>query len=130
MFQFYENFRERIIEKVKNTNFIGPYLKKSDLVVTTCGITKYEIAAMKIPALIIPISRKSAKKNYHFHKLGTSVCLKYNPSIKDIRKNILKLNNYDLRKSLFNSCWQCFSTRTSSKTSPHRQANVFLATAL
>lgn len=92
------------IKIVKNTNFIGPYLKKSDLVVTTCGITKYEIAAMKIPALIIPISRKSAKKNYHFHKLGTSVCLKYNPSIKDIRKNILKLNNYDLRKSLFNSC--------------------------
>jgi UDP-2,4-diacetamido-2,4,6-trideoxy-beta-L-altropyranose hydrolase len=92
------------IKIIKNKSFLGRYFKESDLVVTTCGITKYEIAAMRIPALIIPISQISEKKNYYFSKLGTSISLEYQPSIRKIRNSILKLNDFNLRKSLFNSC--------------------------
>lgn len=92
------------IKLIKNKNFLGPNFKKSDLVITSCGITKYELAALNIPSMIIPISKSSEKKNYYFSKLGTAISLKYNPNIRLIRNNILELKEFKLRKLLFKSC--------------------------
>lgn len=60
-------------------------LSKSDLVITSGGITKYEVAALGVPAVIIPPSEKQVENFKKFEKRGSCICLEQE-ELKNTRK--------------------------------------------
>ena len=78
------------------------YFFKSDLVLCSSGITKYEVLASKVPSIIFTTNRSQFKYNEGFKKKNLTLVINY--KIKDkIVSNMINnyLNNFTLRKKYF-----------------------------
>lgn len=104
IFKLKKNLLLNKIKWVHKINDISKLIQKSDLVITTCGITKYEVAAVRCPQIVIPISKISEKKNNLFQKENLSVTLKYNFTRMQFNKIFKKILSFELRKKLYKNC--------------------------
>ena len=112
--KIYKLKKNSLLNKVKwihNVKDISTMIQKSDLVITTCGITKYEVAAVRCPQIIIPISKISEEKNNLFQKENLSVTLKYNFDKEEFNKLFKKVLSYEFRLVLYYNCKQKIDTK-------------------
>ena len=111
IFKLKKNLLLNKIKWVHKINDISKLIQKSDLVITTCGITKYEVAAVRCPQIVIPISKISEKKNNLFQKENLSVTLKYNFNRMQFNKIFKKILSFELRKKLYKNCQHKIDTK-------------------
>jgi spore coat polysaccharide biosynthesis predicted glycosyltransferase SpsG len=111
IFKLKKNLLLNKIKWVHKINDISKLIQKSDLVITTCGTTKYEVAAVRCPQIVIPISKISEKKNNLFQKENLSVTLKYNFNRMQFNKIFKKILSFELRKKLYKNCRHKIDTK-------------------
>ncbi len=97
----------RMIEKCDNfklensVNNMAKLLVQQDLVLTSSGITSYELACLGIPCIIFPASKLQNIAAKEISKKGFGINMelrkKYNPKILDIIDTI----KFDLQKSMY-----------------------------
>jgi CMP-N-acetylneuraminic acid synthetase/spore coat polysaccharide biosynthesis predicted glycosyltransferase SpsG len=86
------------VEGFRNVKNISEYMKKSDLAVSSCGRTLFELAMMRVPTIALSQNLRELKHSFEYgvKKLGIT------KDIDLIKNNLIELiNNNKLRKKMY-----------------------------
>jgi spore coat polysaccharide biosynthesis predicted glycosyltransferase SpsG len=101
-----------------NLNNMPSFLKNIDLVVTSIGVTAFEVSSMGIPAIHITGVQKEKSTGVIMNNLGVSIFLGlYNDIEKgELRSKLIKIiGNNDMRKKMRDSCFKLFDQNNSKE---------------
>lgn len=106
----YINEIKKISEKNTNVNInisiqdISSLFSKQDLVISSSGITSYELACLGIPSILIPTSLHENPTAEEFEIRGFGVNYgNWDNNFDRLADMITRLDNYNIRKSMFQS---------------------------
>ena len=104
----FENELEEIILKnkfikiIKYENNIAKLFANQDLVISSSGITSYELACLGIPSIFIPIDEYQAETSKSFEKLGFGINYGFwDNDFKKLEKTISVISDYSLRVKMY-----------------------------
>lgn len=81
---------------------IADLFSKQDLVISSSGLTSYELACLGIPSIFIPIDEEQKPTSKTLQKLGFGVYYGFwDQNFKKLEKILSEINDYSLRKKMF-----------------------------
>ena len=86
------------VDYIKSPESLQNYIKSSDVVIATSGLTKYEILSTGTPSIIIPFDKKQFKLNIESSKTGAFLTINRDKIMTDLKKELVSLiENKNLR---------------------------------
>ena len=103
------NFKNSLMKIIKNSDIVvkdsiqnmASILAKQDLVISTSGITSYELACLGTPTIFIPATSAQLKNSKNFQKLGFGLNFNFwNNDIEKLSKFLDKISDLKLRTNM------------------------------
>lgn len=86
------------VDYIKSPESLQNYIKSSDVVIATSGLTKYEILSTGTPSIIIPFDMKQFKLNIESSKTEAFLTINRDKIMTNLRKELVSLiENKNLR---------------------------------
>lgn len=94
--------KNKLIKIVSNENNIAKLFAKHDLIISSSGITSYELACLGITSIFIPMDKYQEKTSRKFEKLGFGINYGFwDNDFKKLEKIILLITDFSKREKMY-----------------------------
>lgn len=106
-YKFEQELKNKILKKefikiIKNEENIAKLFAKHDLVISSSGITAYELSCLGIPSIFIPMDEYQAKTSSGLEKMGFGIDYGFwDDDFNKLEKIITKISDYSVREKMF-----------------------------
>tara|TARA_B110000438_G_scaffold111952_1_gene109858 strand:+ start:760 stop:1758 length:999 start_codon:yes stop_codon:yes gene_type:complete len=106
-YKFQQQLRNKIFQKefikiIKNEENIAELFSKHDLVISSSGITAYELSCLGIPSIFIPIDKYQAETSKNLEKIGFGINYGFwDNDFNKLEKIISIISDYQIRGKMY-----------------------------
>jgi UDP-2,4-diacetamido-2,4,6-trideoxy-beta-L-altropyranose hydrolase len=106
-YNFQQELKNKILKKefikiIKNEENIAKLFAKHDLVISSSGITAYELSCLGIPSIFIPMDKYQAKTATNLEKIGFGINYGFwDDNFNKLEKTIATISDYSIRQKMF-----------------------------